>query len=79
MKYQVRGYRTFGDYERHNGCDIDYDCDTLAEAKQRAKYVLSDDYQRDCEASAPCGYSQVVRLSDGVVMYDCFRALDARI
>lgn len=48
MKYQIRGFQT-SNTER--GCDAEWDADTLAEAKRQAKYMLSDDYRRVCEAS----------------------------
>jgi len=45
--------------------------DTIAEAKKRAKYYLSDDYMRSGEMSEPLGYAQVI--VDGEVHSDFFR------
>jgi hypothetical protein len=45
-------------------------CETVAEAKKRAKYLLTVEYQNVIEASAPLGYSQVV--VNGECLYDFF-------
>lgn len=47
------------------------ECDTIGEAKRKARYVLTDEYQRLVEASSPMTYSQVV--VDGECLHDYFR------
>jgi hypothetical protein len=57
-------------------CDVVDICYSAMEAKQRAQYVLTDEYQRMGEMSEPLRYSQVVRVQDGgveVVTVDFFR------
>ena len=49
---------------------FEIECQTIAEAKKRAKYHLTEDYMNMCEMSAPYGYSQV--LVNGVCEYDFF-------
>jgi hypothetical protein len=70
-KYSVRAARTMKDVE-DGQCDIVDDfCDTLAIAKKRARYLLTDDFQRSGEMSEPLRYAQVVR--DEEVLWDVFR------
>jgi hypothetical protein len=53
-------------------CDVWMDgFDTVADAKQYARRVLTDEYQRSAEMSAPLGYSQV--CVDGECIADYFR------
>ncbi len=52
-------------------CAVSDECDTVKEAKHRAKYVLTDAFQRSCEMARPLGYSQVV--VNGECVYDYFR------
>lgn len=52
-------------------CDIVDSFDTIREAKARAKYYLTDEYQRVVEAAEPLKYAQVV-VDDGCVA-DYFR------
>lgn len=59
----------------NDGCDVDQECETIAEAKRRAKYYLTEEYMNVCESTTRLGYSQV--KVDGVVEYDFF-AKDAR-
>jgi hypothetical protein len=56
---------------RENGSNVEFDFDTLAEAKRKAKYYLTDEYQHVSESSQPNGYSQV--LKDGEVIADYYR------
>ncbi len=49
---------------------IDDKCDTIGEAKRRAKYYLTEEYRNASEASTRLTYSQV--LVDGVCLYDYF-------
>jgi hypothetical protein len=53
------GFQTFEDYEQQRGCVIDHECDTVKEAKARAKRFLTEEYRRNSEASARLAYSQV--------------------
>ncbi len=53
-------------------CDVVNEFDTIGEAKKRAKYYLTDEYQRQSEASSPLGYAQVV--VNGNCVWDAFRA-----
>jgi hypothetical protein len=52
-------------------CDTVDSFDTVAEAKKRAKYYLTDEYQRVIESSEPMRYAQVV--VNGECRYDYFR------
>lgn len=52
-------------------CDVVLECDTIAEAKRKAKYLLSDEEMQLVEASEPNRYAQVV--VDGKCLYDYFR------
>jgi hypothetical protein len=45
-------------------------CQSIKEAKNRAKYLLTVEYQNVIEASQPLGYSQV--LVNGECLYDFF-------
>lgn len=67
---EVRAAKTQSDVLNHQ-CDIVDSFDTIAEAKKRAKYYLTDEYQRQIESSAPMGYAQVV--VNGECLYDYFR------
>jgi hypothetical protein len=65
----VRACRNVDSYER--GWDVEQEhMLTMAEAKQKAKYYLTDAFMNACEASERLGYSQV--LVNGEVMYDYF-------
>ena len=48
------------------GCDVEHECETLTEAKKRAKYYLSGEYMRTTESSTQLGYAQV-RVNDECV------------
>jgi hypothetical protein len=50
-------------------CEVVQQFDTIAEAKKKAKYYLSAEYQKYCEASEPLRYSQVVVNGDCVADY----------
>lgn len=66
----VRAIRNIDDQER--GWDTEETrCDTIKEAKSRAKYFLTEEYRNASEASERLTYAQVV--VDDVVMYDYFR------
>lgn len=44
----------------NKGASYSQECDTLKEAKQRAKYSLTVDFQRSGEMSEPFNYARVV-------------------
>jgi len=52
------------------GADVEFEFDTLADAKRRAKYYLTDDYRQVCNVTECLGYAQV--LVDGEVVADYF-------
>jgi len=56
---EVRAARTQQQVLDHQ-CDIVQPCDTIGEARKRAKHYLTDEYQRVIESSEPMGYAQVV-------------------
>lgn len=67
---EVRAAKTQAAVLNHQ-CDIVVQFDTIAEAKRKAKYYLTDDYQRVIESSEPIRYAQVV-VND-VCEFDYFR------
>lgn len=71
-KIVVAGYYNVEDRDSNRGADVwdDY-YDTIKEATHRAKYILTDAYQRGCEMSRPLTYSQV--LVNGECHSDFFR------
>jgi hypothetical protein len=70
-KIEVRAARTQKAVLDHE-CDLVIDSfDTIHEAKAKARYVLTDDYQRVSESHEPMRYSQVV--VDGQCHSDFFR------
>lgn len=69
-KYLVAAGRTQESFER--GWDIDYGCDTMKEARSRAKYLLTEEYMLAAEMSEPLGYSQVLN-SKGECVADFFQ------
>ena len=53
------------------GADVEEThCETVGEAKARAKYVLTTEYQRITESSQKLGYSQVIVNGVCVADYD---------
>jgi len=55
----------------NDGCDVDNNCcETLAEAKKRAKYYLSAEYMNRSESTVMMGYAQV--LVNGECVADFF-------
>lgn len=68
----VLGFSSQEDCQLGGGaCVEDFHCDTIAEAKRRARYILTDDFMRMGEMSEPLGYSQV--LVNGECHSDFFR------
>jgi len=59
-----------------NQCDVVDRCDTLKEAKARAKYLLSDAAQQAFEMSEPLRYARILlngKLDCGCCVVDFFR------
>ena len=54
-----------------NGYDADYPADTLAEARRRARHMLTDEYRHLIESEQPMAYVQIRRGDD--VVADFFR------
>lgn len=54
----------------HSGAAVSFEFDTIREAKERAKYYLTEEYRVRSEASERLGYSQVV--VDGECVADYF-------
>ncbi len=44
----------------HDGAWVDELCDTIAQAKKRAKYFLTEDFMNRCESTTRMNYAQVV-------------------
>jgi len=70
-KYTVEAAATQKDALDGQCVAIDTYCDTIKEAKARARHFLSDEYQRLAEMSYPLGYARVLR--DGECVADFFR------
>ena len=67
----ARGYRA------QNGfCECDIQCDTIAEAKRKARFFLTNEHMHLIESSEPMTYSQVVIITDQreEIHSDFFRA-----
>ncbi len=54
----------------NDGCDVDQECETIAHAKERARYYLTEEYMNACESTTMLGYAQV--KVNGVVRHDFF-------
>lgn len=54
----------------NDGCDVEQECETIAHAKKRAKYYLTEEYMRSSESTTMLGYSRVV--VNGQCEYDFF-------
>lgn len=54
----------------NDGCDVEQECQTIAEAKKRAKYYLTEEYKNVAESTTRLRYAQV--LVNGTVEYDFF-------
>lgn len=69
-KYAILGFDTYEDFDQGRGYSAEYGEDTLAEAKKRAKHMLTDEWMRSGERSTPLLYVQVVRQSDDECVWD---------
>ncbi len=73
--YRVEAGHTREQVEERQ-CDVVFNYDALKEAKSRAKYFLSDDYQRVAEMSEPLAYARILlngELDRGCCVADFFR------
>jgi hypothetical protein len=52
----------------NHGCDVEQECDTIAYAKKRARYYLTEEYMNSSESSTMLGYAQV--CVNGICEYD---------
>jgi hypothetical protein len=65
-KYAIRGY--CGDTD--GGYDDESCADTLKEAKQRARNMMSEEHMRVVESTVPVIYVEVVNMEIGEVVAD---------
>jgi hypothetical protein len=56
MQYSIQGFQTINS---DNGCDAERFADTLKEAKQEARYMLSDQYRIASEATSRLALVQI--------------------
>lgn len=56
---QIEAAHTQEQVESHQ-CDIVEDRETIKDATKRAKYFLTDDYQRSAESSEPFRYARII-------------------
>jgi hypothetical protein len=54
----------------NDGCDVEQECQTIAEAKKRAKYYLTEEYMNSCESTTRLEYA-VIKVN-GKAEYDFF-------
>jgi hypothetical protein len=54
----------------NHGCDVEQECETMAEAKRRAKYYLTEEYMHRSESSTMLGYAEI--RVNGRCEYDFF-------
>ncbi len=67
--YTITAYRSQETVSE--GSDYDTTADTLAEAKKRARYTVSEEFRKSGEMRAVFGYSQVRNGADEII-FDCF-------
>ena len=65
-KYSIRGY--CGDTD--GGYDDESCADTFAEAKQRARYMMSEEHTRVVESTVPVIYVEVINNKTGERLFD---------
>ena len=71
-KYYVEGFRTQDDAHPNRGSSVDYPADTVAEAKKRAKGIITEDFAKRMEMSEPLMYARVTNRFTGECVFDCF-------
>ena len=67
-KYLVRGYCSDSD----GGYDDESQADTLKEAKQRARHMMSDEHTRLVESTVPIIKVEIVNAKTGEIVEDYF-------
>ena len=65
-KYSIRGYC----HDTDGGYDSEAQADTLKEAKQRARHMMSEEYLRVVESTVPVVYVEIVNLKTDEVVAD---------
>lgn len=65
-KYSIRGY--CGDTD--GGYDDESKADTLKEAKERAKSMMSEEHMRVVESTVPVVYVEIIKNDSGEVVAD---------
>jgi hypothetical protein len=65
----VEAAHSQGQVDNHQ-CVVVETCDTIKEAKSRAKYVLTADFACSAELSCPLKYARI--MADGQCLYDYF-------
>lgn len=71
-KYLIRGYCADTD----GGYDDETVADTLKEARERAKHMMSEEFTRIVESTVPVRYVQVVNAKTGEVVLDFGQPVD---
>jgi len=74
--YTVRAYRSQDTVDQ--GSDYDRTCDTLKEAKEAARYSVTEEFRRLGEMSEVFGYA-LVENADGENVFDCFAKPSAHL
>ncbi len=69
-KYLVMAYEN--DENVRDGCTVDSTYDTLKQASHRAKYYLTEDYQRASESSIRLAYATVTNRFTGEIVADFY-------
>lgn len=69
-KYTISAFRSQADMEA--GSDYDTHADTLKEAKQKARYCLTEAFRIYGEMSARFGYAIVRQAGSTEIIFDCF-------
>ena len=65
-KYSVRGYCSDTD----GGYDDEFPAETIKEAKERAKHLMTEEYTRLVESTVPVVYVEVVNNLTGERVFD---------
>lgn len=65
-KYLIRGYCSDSD----GGYDDESTADTLKEARDRAKYMMSEEHMRVVESTVPVVYVEVINAKTDEVVLD---------
>ena len=68
-KYSIHGYRSDN---TDGGYDDESTAETLKEAKDRAKYMMSEEHTRTVEATVPVVYVTVQRYNSDDILLELF-------